>query len=66
MRHLYHARGVDWVDYPDIVALLRSKGVAGMNPLLTVSEHELLFDTVDPLAIAELLLHGLGKLPVER
>jgi hypothetical protein len=66
MRELYQARGVEWMDYPEIVALLRGKGVAGINPLLTAAEHEQLFDSVDPLAIAELLLHGLDKLSAKQ
>jgi hypothetical protein len=66
MRELYQARGVEWLDYPEIIALLRGKGIAGINPLLTADEHEQLFESVDPLAIAELLLHGLNKLSAKQ
>jgi hypothetical protein len=64
MKELYRQRGVPWLDYPEMVALLRGKGVAGINPLLTPSEHEELFESVDPLRMAELVLVGLGKLPL--
>lgn len=62
MRQLYQERGLDWWDYPEMVALLREKGVAGINPLLSVADHEELFDTVDPVRMIEIFLSGLGKL----
>lgn len=62
MRDLYQQRGLEWLDYPEMVALLRAKGIAGLNPLLTPAEHERLFDSVDPLEMAELILLGLGRL----
>ncbi|HKP04433.1 MAG TPA: hypothetical protein VJU77_13855 [Chthoniobacterales bacterium] len=51
-----------WLDYPDIVALLRGKGMAGLNPLLAPAEQVELFETVDPGRIIELVLRGLGRL----
>jgi SLOG cluster2/TIR domain len=62
MRQLYEDRGLKWTDYPEIVKLLRDKGVAGLNPLLEPTESERLFDSVDPLEIVELILLGLSKL----
>jgi hypothetical protein len=62
MRDIYQQRGLEWLDYPEMVALLRAKGIAGLNPLLTPAEHERLFDSVDPLEMAELILLGLGRL----
>ena len=62
MKALYVQRGLVWLDYPDMVSLLRDKGISGINPLLGPEEHELLFDSVDPLAIAELVLLGLSRM----
>ena len=63
MKSVYLQRGLPWLDYPEMVSLLRAKGIAGLNPLLTVEEHEQLFVSVDPLEMAELVLRGLGKIP---
>jgi hypothetical protein len=62
MRQLYEQRGLTWLDYPAITEMLRSRGLAGLNPLLTPSEHEQLADSVDPLEIAEIILTGLNKM----
>jgi hypothetical protein len=62
MRDIYRERGLEWLDYPDMVALLRAKGVGGLNPLLSPAEHERLFESVDPLEMAELILLGMGRL----
>jgi hypothetical protein len=62
MHKLYEARGQAWLDYPDIVRLLREKGIAGINPLLTEAEHRELFDTIDPVRMVELVLTGIGKM----
>jgi hypothetical protein len=62
MRAIYGQRGVQWLDYPQMTALLRAKGIAGLNPLLTAAEHERLFDSVDPLEMAELILLGMGRI----
>ncbi|MCW1925677.1 TIR domain-containing protein [Luteolibacter arcticus] len=62
MRELYERRGIGWVDYPEIVATIRAKGIAGINPLLTEEEQHELFDTVSYARIVELILAGLGKL----
>ena len=62
IRHLYEDRGLEWVDYAEIVRLLREKGAAGLNPLLEPAQNELLFESVDPLEIVELILLGLGNL----
>jgi hypothetical protein len=63
MKGLYLQRGLEWMDYPEMVELLQRKGIAGLNPLLTVAEHERLFDSVDPLEMTELILLGMGRLP---
>jgi hypothetical protein len=59
MRALYDQRGIEWMDYPEIVSLLREKGVEGINPLLSGAEHNELFETVDPYRMVELVLRGL-------
>jgi SLOG cluster2/TIR domain len=61
MRALYDQRGAEWIDYPEIVSLLRNKGPSGINPLLSQQEHEELFDTVDQGRIIELVLLGLQR-----
>jgi hypothetical protein len=63
MKDLYLQRGLPWLDYPEMISLLRTKGITGVNPLLTVEEHEQLFVSVDPLEMTELVLRGLGKVP---
>lgn len=62
MRDIYNQRGLEWLDYPEMISILRRKGIAGMNPLLTTVEHEMLFETVDPRQIVELVLTGLGRI----
>jgi hypothetical protein len=62
MREIYGQRGLEWLDYPEMVALLRAKGSAGLNPLLSAAEHERLFESVDPLEMAELILTGMGRI----
>jgi hypothetical protein len=59
MRKLYEQRGLEWLDYPQMTALLRNKSVAGINPLISAARHEQLFESVDPLEIAELLISSL-------
>ena len=62
MRELYERRGLEWLDYPEITALMQRKGVAGINPLLTEAEHLELFRTVDPFRMVETILQGLNRL----
>jgi hypothetical protein len=62
MRQLYEQRGPAWWDYPDMVGLLRSKGVASINSLLTEEAHAELFETVDPWRMVEIVLQGLNSL----
>jgi SLOG cluster2/TIR domain len=62
MKELYIQRGLKWLDYPEMVAQLRAKGLAGLNPLLSAAEHERLCDSVDPLEMAALVLTGVGRL----
>lgn len=62
MRHLYEDRGLGWIDYPEIIKLLKDRGITGLNPLLEPIENERLFDSVDPLEIVELILLGLSTL----
>jgi hypothetical protein len=61
MRALYEQRGVEWMDYPEIVSLLRGKGAEGINPLLSAAEQDELFETVDPYRMVELVLEGLSR-----
>ena len=62
MRAIYDQRGLEWLDYPGMVSLIREKGIEQINPLLSREEQEELFDAVDPLRITELVLLGLGRL----
>lgn len=62
MRALYEERGIEWLDYPEIVSLVRDRGREGINPLLSAEEQDELFDAVDPVRITELVLTGLGRL----
>ena len=61
MRALYERRGLEWMDYPQIVSLLRSKGIQGINPLLTDEEQTELFATVDSHRMVELVIRGLTR-----
>ena len=61
MKALYERRGVEWVDYAEIVSLLGQKGTKGINPLLGDEEQEELFETVDPSRMVELVLLGLSR-----
>lgn len=56
MRELHAQRGQPWVDYPQIIADLRSAGLRGLNPLLDEDEQQALFDAVDPMRIVELIM----------
>ena len=60
---MYADRGLEWLDYPEILALLRSRGVAKVNPLLSEEENRELFVARDPMRIVELILRGLARLP---
>lgn len=40
---LYAQRGLEWVDYPAMVELLRRRGITGVNPLLSEAENRELF-----------------------
>ena len=61
MRLLYEQRSLRWMDYPDIAALLREKGMKGINPLLDESQQAELFEAVDPFRMVELVLMGLSR-----
>jgi SLOG cluster2/TIR domain len=61
MRALYEQRGVEWMDYPEIISLFREKGAEGINPLLRREEQEELFETVDPYRMVELVLEGMNR-----
>jgi hypothetical protein len=61
MRALYEQRGIEWMDYPEMVSLLREKGAEGVNPLLRGEEQDELFETVDPYRMVELVLQGLSR-----
>jgi hypothetical protein len=60
MRELYAQRGQEWLDYPDIVKLLRDKGLSGLNPLLSEEKSEELCRSRDVVRIVELVLEGLA------
>ncbi len=62
MRALYDERGDNWLSYDDMIAMLRDKGIAGINSLLTEDEHKLLFHARDPILMASIIIKGLGKL----
>lgn len=62
MKKLYESAGLEWWDYPEMVGLLRQKGIAGINPCLTEDEHRELFRTIDPVQMIELVLLGLSRL----
>jgi hypothetical protein len=62
MRMLYEQRGLEWLDYPEIIDLLRQKGVVGINPLLSVNEHRELFETIDVSRMFQVVLEGLNRL----
>jgi hypothetical protein len=64
MKDMYLQRRLPWLDYPEMISLLRTKEIGGLNPLLTVEEHEQLFVSVDPLEMAELVLRGLGRVHI--
>jgi hypothetical protein len=61
MRALYEQRRIEWMDYPEMVALLREKDVEGINPLLRKEEQEELFEAVDPYRMVELVLQGMSR-----
>ncbi len=62
MRALYDRCGQVWLDYPDMVELLRKTGPAGINPLLTEDENRELFRTRSIPRTIELILKGLSTL----
>ena len=61
VRGLYRQRGIEWMDYPEMVSLLRAKGAEGINRLLRGGEQDELFETVDPYRMVELVLQGLSR-----
>lgn len=62
MRELYKERDDNWQDYDEMITLLRNKGIAGINTLLTEEEHKLLFHTRDPILMSSIIIKGLGNL----
>ena len=56
MRQIYADRNEEWGGYDDIAQELRDVGLAGLNPLLTASEHRELFATRDVNRMVELVL----------
>jgi len=63
MRQLFRDRGDPWWDYPEMIELIREKGIAGLNPGLTADEHRELFHTTDILRMVELVIRGLDRCP---
>ena len=61
MKALYEQRGIGWVDYPEMISMLRESGTKGINPLLSDKEQGDLFETVDLNRMAELILLGLNR-----
>jgi SLOG cluster2/TIR domain len=61
MKALYEQRGIGWVDYPEMISILRKSGMKGINPLLSDEEQGDLFETVDLNRMAELILLGLNR-----
>jgi len=61
MRELYDHCGQAWLDYPEMVDLLRKTGPGGINPLLTETENRELFQTRDISRMVELILSGLSR-----
>jgi hypothetical protein len=63
MRELYERYNQPWIDYPEMVAALRAKGLAGLNPLLSETQHRELATTRDVTRMVELVLLGLANAP---
>ena len=61
MRDLYERCGQPWWNYPEMVQLLRDKGPAGINPLLSADENRELFHTPNIARMVELILTGLSR-----
>ena len=62
MRALYDRCGQTWLDYSEIMNLLRTTGPAGINPLLSEHENRELLHTRNITRMIELILTGLGNL----
>lgn len=45
-----------------MIDLIRSRGVRGLNPLLSRKDNQILFRTRNVMQMTELLLKGLGRL----
>ncbi|MCP4691048.1 MAG: toll/interleukin-1 receptor domain-containing protein [Desulfobacterales bacterium] len=63
MRDLYKEQNETWWGYTEMVALLREKGVTGLNPLLREEDHRELFHTRDVGRMVQLIMKGLDKIP---
>ena len=62
---VYRKHGAhEWVEL-DMSAVFRDSGVAGLNNGLSAEENAVLFETVDPLEAAALVLRGLSAVPTE-
>jgi len=62
MRELYNDRDDNWLSYDEMIVMLRNKGIAGINTLLSEEEHKLLFRTRDPILMSSIIIKGLGNL----
>ncbi len=62
LRELYDKYNIPWDNYEEIIDVLRKKGIAGINSLLSESENRELFVTIDLMRMVELVVKGLGKL----
>lgn len=62
MRVLYDRCGQTWLDYSEIIDLLRATGPAGINPLLSAEENHELFHSRHVTRVIALILKGLSSL----
>lgn len=62
MRQIYLDRGEPWMDYQEMIELIRNTGIAGLNPGLGKDEHQELFHTTDILRMVELVIQGLNEI----
>jgi len=60
MRALYKERDIDWIGYDEICGRLKSRGLAGLNPL-NEAQNQILADSNHPETIIPLVLEGLAK-----
>ncbi len=62
LRELYQTKVIAFPDYSAISQELRSRGLKGLNPLLSEAEHRELATTLDTKRMIKLLMEGLSRL----